>query len=761
MSALRQSTSRHRVMLQEQQSRWSTPLAGPTGESLADHPGLSQLPLPSAQERHRMIVEWNATTQPFAVAQPVPALVAAQAQRQPQALAVWAEDGQLSYQALNTRANQLAHYLQQQGVGPERLVAVYLPRSLDLVVALLAILKAGGAYVPLDPAYPQERLAFMLAETAAPVVLTHRHLQPGLPPSPARTLCLDGADERALLADQPTTEPAVCGDVDALAYVIYTSGSTGQPKGVQITHRSLLNLVTWHQRTYAVCAADRASAVAGPAFDAAVWELWPHLTAGASVHLVDDHTRVAPARLVHWLVKQGITLSFLPTPLAEAALVESWPAPVALRILLTGGDVLHAPQCASLPFAVMNHYGPTEATVLATAAVVEIGPAAPTPAIGRPIANTQVYVLDAALQPVPVGVAGELYIGGGGLARGYLGRPALTAERFLPDPWSGTPGARLYRTGDLACYQPDGTLEFLGRVDQQVKIRGYRIELGEIEAMLLRHPAVHAAVVVARDDVPGKTHLVAYWQTANGAQPDTLELRAHLHVYLPAYMVPAAFVRLQALPLTPNGKVDRGALSALEVSRPDGAASYVPPATPVEIALARIWAEVLGVAQVGVGDNFFHLGGHSLLVTQAVARVRDTLGLEIPLQSFFDAQSLGELAAVIEQAVRGARQRRLPPLVPQARQGQLPLSFAQQRLWFLDQLTPGSAAYNIPLVLRLRGPLDSTALQAALQAIVQRHEALRTTFSVVDNGPVQVIAPQQRVDLPCQDLQHLPAAQRE
>jgi acyl-CoA synthetase (AMP-forming)/AMP-acid ligase II/acyl carrier protein len=450
---------------------------------------------------------------------------------------------------------------------------------------------------------------------------------------------------------------------------------------VQITHDSLLNLVFWHRRAFAVTAADRATQLAGPSFDATVWELWPYLTGGASVYLPDEETRSAPVRLRDWLVAQGITISFLPTALAERVMALEWPPQTALRILLTGADTLHHYPSPDLPFVVVNNYGPTECTVVATSGPVPptasvtgatpprarsvgaaharaqpsgrahvSGPERP-PSIGRPIANTEVYILDDHLQPVPIGVPGELHIGGVGLARGYLNRPALTAEKFIPNPFSAEGGARLYKTGDQACYLPDGQIAFVGRIDDQIKIRGYRIEPNEIVAVLNRHPAVQMSLVVAREDTPGERRLVAYVVPTPGAQPSARALRGFLGTQLPDYMIPTAFVRLEAMPLTANGKVDRAALPAPDAANTSGDGAFVAPRTPVEQRVAGIVAGLLGLEQIGMDDNFFLLGGHSLLGAQIIARVGDTFGVDLPLHILYDAPTVAELAAEIERVV--------------------------------------------------------------------------------------------------------------
>jgi amino acid adenylation domain-containing protein/non-ribosomal peptide synthase protein (TIGR01720 family) len=1139
---------------------------------IADDPDrrIGDLPLLTDAERHQLLVEWNGTRADVPRDRLVPDLFEAQAARAPERLAVACDGGWLTYGELNARANQLAHHLQSLGVGPDVVVGVCVERSLEMVVGALGVLKAGGAYLPLDPDYPKDRLAFMLEDARVPVVLTQAHLVQGLPDH-AGTLRLD-ADWDAKVARQGTHDPPRSASPRSLAYVVYTSGSTGRPKGVMVEHASLLNLVAWHNASYHVGPEDRATQVASFAFDASVWEMWPPLAAGASLHLPDEDSRSDPGQLRAWLLRHGITVCFVPTPLAEGLVAAQWPAETPLRLLLTGGDRLARAPPLPLPFRFVNHYGPTESTVVASSATVEPGSEG-APPIGRPIANTRLHVLDAHMNPVPVGVAGELYIGGDGLARGYLHRPDLTRERFVPDTLTGKPDARLYRTGDLARHRADGQLEFLGRLDHQVKIRGYRIELGEVEAALAKSPLVREAVVVAREDSPGQRRLVAYvvagtaapgvqsgaelpaehvleWQalfdkaygsgepedadfnitgwnssytrdalpeeqmrewvdatvariggckpkraleigcgtgllllriapqcsdyvgtdfsqatvaklghelsrrglasvrllhreaddfrgvsprcvdtvilnsvvqyfpdadylvrvlegaveatsaggvvfvgdvrslplldafhasveiakagpatatgdlrrrierqraqekelvidpaffaalqrriprvshvevllkrgrhsneltrfrydvlihvekpappaavagwvdwegrkldcsrvrhllaegpldilaiadvpnarvlrdvtahallagseppgtagrlrealdagTQAGVEPEALwdlaadlswdlelspaasgkaerfdalfvrrrpgsprawvafpqpqpatpwspltndplrprltrklgpELRAFLRRTLPDHMVPSAFVPLEALPLTPNAKVDRKALPAPDAARPDLDADLVAPRTPVEEILAGIWCDVLRLDRVGVRDDFFDLGGHSLLATQVASRIRESFGVEVPVRALFASTTVEKLAREVEEAQGGSRRPKAPPIEPVGERKGLPLSFAQQRLWFLHQWDPASAAYNTLAPIHLSGTLHETALARALAEIVRRHEALRTTFLAVDGSPVQVIHPHHPLALETLDLESMPPSERE
>ncbi|HWI60682.1 MAG TPA: amino acid adenylation domain-containing protein, partial [Symbiobacteriaceae bacterium] len=587
---------------------------------------VTHLPLLTADELQQILVDWNATDAPYSLDRSPAELVAA---CPPSAPAV----NEMSYGELNRRAGALARRLAELGVRRGDRVGVCLERSPDLPVALLGVWKAGAAYVAMDPAYPDDRLNFMLADSGARVVITRRDLC-------GQILRVEEVPDR-----EPPPSPAW--SPDDLAYVIYTSGSTGQPKGVEIAHRGLLNLIFWHRRTYGVTAADRATQLAGPGFDASVWELWPYLTAGAQILMPDEETRLSPPLLQRWLLENRVSITFLPTPLAEAMLALPWPEHHSLAALLTGGDKLHHFPDRPLGFTLYNHYGPTEATVVATAGPVPLRAGADgAPPIGRPIAGTRAYILDRQHQPVPVGIPGELYIGGVGLAHGYTGRPDLTAERFIQTEWG-----RLYRTGDLVRWLPDGQIEFLGRLDFQVKLRGFRIELGEIEAALLKAPDVADAVVELKEQ-----RLIAYLIPAPGRRPDSAALKGALAAALPDYMVPAAFVTLDRFPLTPNGKVDRRSLPTPDRATDD----REPPATPAEVAVAAIWAEVLGIEPPGLTDDFFALGGHSLAATRVIHRLREQLQIDLPLRALFETPVLRAFAARVAAATAAPAALRSP-----------------------------------------------------------------------------------------------------
>lgn len=579
-------------------------------------------------------------------------LVKARSERMPDGPALVSASQTLTYRELEVRANRLAHHLRKLGVGPEVLVGLCLDRSPLMVVAALAILKAGGAYIPLDPNYPAERLRFMLDDAKAAVLIARQEIGERIGSGRCKTL---DVEKRALqISDYPETTPEGSASGNNLAYVIYTSGSTGRPKGVQITHQSLLNLVGWHQRAFAISSSDRASQVASIGFDAAVWEIWPNLAAGSSVHFPDEAVRVAPEPLRDWLVAERITVSFVPTPLAEALIALEWPSETALRLLLTGGDALHHYPPAHLPFQLINNYGPTECTVVATSGLVVAGGHADgVPPIGRAIDEFQIYILDEHLQPVSKGATGELHIAGRGVGRGYINRPDLNAQKFIANPFSQTPGERMYKTGDLARYLPDGQITFVGRIDEQIKVRGYRIEPEEIVTLLDRCYGVEASVVVARDE-NGDTRLIAYVVPAAGVKLDHDSLQAYLKKYLPDYMIPAAFVRIDKLPIGSNGKIDRAMLPAPTAENTSEDKVLVGPSTPVEARVVAILAELLGVKKVGVHDNFFFLGGHSLLGTQLIARARDSFGIELPLRTVFDSPTASQLSAEIERMLRQA-----------------------------------------------------------------------------------------------------------
>ncbi|MFE2445329.1 amino acid adenylation domain-containing protein [Streptomyces sp. NPDC059426] len=703
---------------------------------------IGSLDLLDLMERHRLLTAYNDTAHTLDGAA-LPELFQRQAHATPGTPAVVHGDTELSYARLNARANRLARLLLDRGIGPEDTVGVALPRSVDLLVAVVAVVKTGAAYLPIDPEYPTERVSFMLDDAAPAVVLTRGGVLPDGVRAPV--LALDEPESAEALAARSDTDPT---DADrprplhpaAPVYVIYTSGSTGRPKGVVMPAGAMANLVAWHHGEIGGGAGTRVAQFTAISFDVSAQEILATLLTGKTLVVPDDAVRRDAAALTRWLEERRINELYAPNlvvdAVAEAAL-ESGAALGELRVIAQAGEALAlTPRLrafgAGRPWLRLhNHYGPTESHVV-TGTTLPADPAdwpAAAP-IGRPVWNDRVYVLDDALGPVPAGVVGELYLAGTGLARGYLKRPGLTAERFVADPF-GPAGSRLYRTGDLVRWDRDGQLRFVGRADHQVKVRGFRIELGEIETALAAHPDVASVAVLARQDRPGAPQLVGYLVPVTGrTAPAPAELRKHLATTLPEYMVPSAFVALDALPLTPNGKLDRRALPA--PVRED--AERREPATPREAALCGLFAEVLGVPEAGVDDNFFDLGGHSLLATRLTSRIRTALGAELSVRDLFESPTPAGLAGLIGEA-GGARRA----VTARERPEEVPLSFAQRRLWFLGRFEGPSATYNLPMALRLTGELDREALRAALADVVARHESLRTVFPEIDGRPRQVV----------------------
>jgi amino acid adenylation domain-containing protein/non-ribosomal peptide synthase protein (TIGR01720 family) len=725
-------------------------------EAIADDPDrpLRRLPWMSEQEQRRVLVEWNGSAGDFPV-RTLPELFQEQVARAPEATAVTCAGFALSYAELNVRANRLAHRLIEQGAGPDRFVALALPRSQEMVVAILAVLKAGAAYIPLDPDYPAERIRHML-DDAQPVIL------------------IDTAHDVNVGDSYPDMDPTDAQRTARLtpanaAYVIYTSGSTGKPKGVVIPHGNVTRLFLATQHWFSFDDRDVWTLFHSYAFDFSVWEIWGPLLHGGRLVMVPYSVSRSPEEFLRLLVNERVTV-LNQTPSAFYQLMRAdrdnpdLSARLSLRYVIFGGEALdlwrlgdwYASHRDDAPVLV-NMYGITETTVHVSYLTLDTAVAAQATGstIGKAILDLRVYVLDANLCPVPPGVTGEMYVAGAGLARGYLHRPGLTAQRFVANPFAG-PGSRMYRTGDLTRWNRDGHLEYLGRADHQVKIRGFRIELGEIESVLDTHPGVDQAVVIAREDEPGLKRLVAYIVSADGtAEP--AELRTHADAVLPKYMVPSAFVTVDSLPLNANGKLDVRALPAPERD-PATAAGYIAPRTDTERAVAEIWAEVLGAQRVGIDDNFFDLGGDSILSIRVISRLRAVLGVDVSARALFSHPTVAGLAEVITPAIDQTSSEVAIPVVP--RDGGLPLSFAQQRLWFLNEFEPDSTEYVTPLAVRLRGDLDIGALSRAMTALVGRHESLRTTFEAVDGRGVQLVHPPQQVSVPLLDLTGLPDQER-
>ncbi|HSD45842.1 MAG TPA: amino acid adenylation domain-containing protein, partial [Pyrinomonadaceae bacterium] len=704
----------------------------------APQTAVSRLPLLSENEQ-RLLAEWNETTRVYPASEGMHRMFEAQAEQTPAAVAVVAGSERLTYQELNERANRLAHHLIALGVSSEDRVGILLERSPDMLIALLAVLKAGGCYVPLDQAYPQERIEFMTKDAGLKVLLSAQELA------------------NPLIAERSASNPRRSLSAGQAAYLIYTSGSTGQPKGVAIEHASATAFIHWASEVFDdddLCAVLFSTSVC---FDLSIFEMFVTLSRGGRIILANNALQLPELPAAN----EVTLINTVPSAMAE--LLRMRAVPDSVRVVNLAGEPLADELVAEIYATtrverVYNLYGPTEDTTYSTYTLVRDGEHV---TIGRPVANTQVYVLDEQLQQVPVGVIGDLYIAGGGLARGYWQRPAMTAEKFIPDDLSDERGTRLYRTGDKARYLANGNLEFLGRADHQVKLRGYRIELGEIESVLRRHEQVQEAIVVARDHEGEEKRLVAY--VVAGPAARVSELRAWLRERLPEFMTPAAFVMMDALPLTPNGKVDRKALPAPDFTSTSDEAS-AGPRTQIEEVLLGIWASVLGVAQLGINDNFFELGGHSLLATRLISQVRNELHVEVPLSKVFEAPTVARLAEYVEQTMSDAPPVIYTPIeaVPRGDiNGPLPLSFAQQRLWFLDQMEPANPFYNIAAVVRLSGKLNVHALEQSFGEIVDRHEVLRTRFEVVDRQPVQIVTPALHWSLGVTDLRGLDADERE
>lgn len=729
---------------------------------------ISDLPLLSEFERAYLLHTWNQNALDFPLEYYPHQLFEAQVAQTPDSLALTCGEASLSYAELNRLANQLAHYLRQQQVGPETLVGLFTERSLEMMIGLLGILKSGGAYVPLDPTYPRDRLAFMLNDIQAPVLVTQEHLRVTLPEYNGSVLCLDS--DRAWLASAKAEDLPTLTRPDNLGYVMYTSGSTGKPKGVAMCLYTLTNLVRWQRTSYPDAARSLQFAPLG--FDISFQEIFSTLTSGETLVLSSQEQRRNPEALLQLLHEQNVERIFVPFVALQAlaeVVEQSGTVPGCLREIFTAGEQLRLTQpirhlMARLDGGLMhNNYGPSECHVTTVYDLpMPLERCATLPPVGRPIANATMYLLDKQLHPVPVGVTGEVYIGGEMLlTRGYFNRPDLTAERFIPNPFSSRPGGRLYTVGDLARYLEDGNIEFIGRVDFQVKVRGYRVELGEIEVVLQQHPAVQEVVVTTREERPGEKQLVAYIIPATTQDLRSAELRSYLLEHLPEYMLPSAFVLLHAWPLTSSGKIDRLALPDPEPGSWATAETFVAPRDPIEEALVDIWTQVLGRTSVSIYANFFESGGHSLLATQVMSRIRSTFQIELPLRTLFEAPTIADCGRYVRMAVTGEQARHGPQLRARERGGYLPMSFAQQRIWFLDQLRPGNPAYNMSGGLRLSGQLDTAVLERSLNEIVRRHEALRTRFAMQQDQPAQTILPTLHIPLIHIDLRSMSGIEQE
>ena len=751
---------------------------------------IATLPILTEAERHQILVAWNDTAADYPKDKCIHQLFEEQVERTPGAIAVEFADQQITYRELNRRANQLAHYLISLGIGSEKLVGTCVERSIEMVVGLLGILKAGGAYVPLDPAYPEERLRFMLEDAQVSILLTQAKLLEDREPRPEdgdprssispgtlrthldpllQVVCLDR--DWPWITQQADDNPCKPVNSNNLAYVIYTSGSAGKPKGVQIEHRSVINCLHSLADRLGLSEHDVLLAVTTISFDISVLELFLPLFIGGKLVVASRDQAVDGTALAKLLANSRAT-AMQATPSSWRLLIDTgWEGSPGFKILC-GGEALPRDLAEALlkRSEVWNLYGPTESTIWSTVHKVEHGEGPVL--IGRPIANTRIYILDSHCQPVPIGVHGDLYIGGDGLARGYWNDPELMAERFIPDPFSDRPNARLYRTGDRARYRPDGNIEFLGRTDTQVKIRGHRIELGEIESVLMQHPAVKETVVVPFDEPASNSDnrksktenpksLVAYVVSHDKPEPTISELREFLKGRLPDYMIPSWFLFFDALPLTSNGKLDRSALPPPDGKQPALSHGFVEPRTEIEELVAQVWRDVLNREKIGVYDNFFDLGGHSLLATRAVARLQSNFQVNLALRKLFELPTVEALAQHIDELRRSGKGMIIAPIVPVPRNGPLPLSSSQRRVWYLHKVDPNLSAYNIPACFHIKGRLNTGALNKALNALIARHEVFRSAMVEHDGQSYQEIVSTLEIALPIIELSHLTTAQAE
>ncbi len=736
-------------------------------ESIVSNPDqrITELEILSEAERKQVLEEWNETAREYPRELCIHELFQQQVEETPEAIAVIYEGEEVIYQELNRRANQLANYLRRRGVDGESVVGICVERSVEMVVGMLGILKAGGAYLPLDPQYPKERLSLMIEDAGVNLVLAHDRVLESLPDYKAEIVYV-AADSQAISLESEEN-PSTLAEPGNLAYLIYTSGSTGRPKGVMVSHRSVCTFLQWIADEFPLNVSDRVLAKYSISFDASIAEIFYPLITGAGIVVVKPGGQRDVDYLIDLIKRHRVTaIDVVPTLLQafvdDKALMEC----DSIRRIICGGEALTEELrklvCEQMgQVELVNQYGPTETAIGSMSFVCNgtvYGSSVP---IGRPVANTEVYILDKMMNPAPIGSAGEIYIGGEGVTWGYINRPDLTAEKFLPDAFSRREGGRLYRTGDLGRYLANGDIEFLGRVDDQVKVRGFRIELGEIESALASHTRVRETVVLVREEEAGEKQLVAYLVVDQENPPGVNELKQFLKERLPEYMIPSAFVMLNQMPLTRNGKVDRQSLPEPEKVRPETGQDYVAARSAIEQQLADIWAEVLRVDRIGIHDNFFELSGNSLQATQMVSRVRKRMHIDVALARLFETPTIAGIAQSIEEAIRSGERSQTLPIETIIRGKQVQLSFAQQRLWFLDQLEPNNPFYNLPSAVRLSGELNKEALEQSFTEIIRRHESLRTTFATVDGQPVQVISEPRPVIIPVEDLTELDEEDRQ
>jgi amino acid adenylation domain-containing protein len=723
---------------------------------------ISALPMLTDAELYQLLVAYNDTRRDFRKDLCVHQFFEEQVERTPDKIAVAFEGRRLSFRELNARANRLAHYLRKLGLGRETPVGMCMGRSEEMVVGLLGILKSGGAYVPIDPSYPKDRMAFMLEDVRAATVLTEDRLIHALPKPGTTVVCLDS--DWGLISQESSENPVVEVTGDDLAYVLYTSGSTGRPKGVAIEHRQLVNYMNGVSERLGLAAMSSFALVSTPAADLGNTVIFPSLCNGGCLHVIsEDRASDADAMSSYFREHSIDCVKIVPRHLASLRSFTNGEQVLPRKMLVLGGEAsqrswVEQIQALDPGLTVINHYGPTETTVGVLTYRADrrrMADHLPTVPLGYPLPNAQVYLLDGDAQPVPSGVPGEIHIGGAGLARGYFRRPDLTAEKFIPNPFSDRPGERLYKTGDLARRLPDGAIEFLGRIDDQVKVRGFRIELSEIESVLRSHTTLRDVVVLAAQDMTNERRLVAYVVPEQNLDVRPDDLRAFLKERLPEFMVPSRFLFLDALPLSPNGKVDRRSLPAHEQYQPAFESAPSGATSPVEEIVANVWTKVLGLERVGAHENFFEIGGNSLLATQVVSRLRVAFQMELPLRKLFESPTVAALAESIRNERANESGLQAPPIEKSPGRAAIPLSYSQWRLWFLDQLVPNNPVYNVSVALRLSGPLDVAALGRGINEVVRRHDILRTTFGADKGQPVQLVAPSLELDLPVADLSHL------
>ena len=735
----------------------------------ASHAEISNLDVLSNAERRQLLYEFNNTKVDYLNDACIHRLFELQAEKTPEAVAVVFEEQQLSYAQLNSQANELAHFLIHLGVGPDSLVGICAERSIEMIVGLMGILKAGGAYVPVDPQYPAERIAYMLEDSGVRLLLTQEQIAGSLPQTAARVVIL-GAEKEAI-GRSSQKNPEVEMSRENLAYVIYTSGSTGKPKGVMISHRAICNRLLWMQTSMPLDESDRVLQKTSMSFDASVWEIFEPLIAGASVVMAEPGGQQDAAYLVRVIAEQKVTtLQVVPTMLAVMMGEQGVEELESLRRVYSGGEALREElrqeYDKKMRAELHNLYGPTECAIDATHERIggerqqeqEAGEVT----IGKPIGNVRVHILDKRKRMVGVGVAGEIHIGGEGIARGYYKKAEMTAERFIPNPYGGEEGGRLYKTGDIGRYRGDGRIEYMGREDEQVKVRGNRVEMGEIEEAVREIEGVREAVVVMREE-GGEQRLIGYVveeERGEGGERER-EIRRRIKQKLPEYMVPAVIVMLDELPLLPNGKLNRQALMNYDGLRSRPKSEYAAPNNPTEEIMESIWMDILQIDRLDINDNFFEVGGHSLSAMQLITRVRQVFQVEIPIRSLFDAPTLAQLSQKVEEARGAINTLQTMPIERASRDEELPLSFAQQRLWFLDRLEPDTSVYNLPTAIRLEGGLDVAAMQQSFNQIMRRHEVLRTRFAEVEGRPVQVIHTSYDLSLPVIDLSTIAENARE